>query len=520
MTPTPRPPGRRPSGARRWWAVGIVGALLTTAGVVGVWPSAPATPEAAASPPPAPAVAAATPSWSEAIGIPADATEEERLRIELSYDLVAVPTARYDQLRALPDVSEVSPVTRGDTVYVAVPAAEVPTILAVIPEARFLPNEIVTASADQTPTPSWGLDAVDNTAALTDDHYLYDSTGAGVTAFIVDSGVQSSHPDFGGRVDAANGHSEVDDGRGTEDCNGHGTHVAGTVGSTTYGVAKDVRIVPVRVLGCGREGSGLALLYAMFWIYDNHDGANAVINMSLGLPRNAFVDDIIDDGIELGFVIVVAAGNETQDACNVSPAGAPDLLTVGAIDSSRTLAWYSNYGPCVDILAPGSGITSTYLDSSTAVFDGTSMATPHVVGLAARLRQLHPAWGPAEVQAALTTAAATGHVVDLPAGTPNLLAALPAVPRITALTATADPAGVALAWTTNDIGTPTAFSVTVTDTSTGRAYPVVVAGLHGSTVFTEVASGRTYSVSVTGTVRMPAGTASTTDTVITEYTAP
>jgi subtilisin family serine protease len=229
----------RPSHRRRWWAFGLVGALLLIAGVgsavrpiVDEAQSATTTSEVRVSQP----VVSATPgpapaeTWSAPLGIPADATDDERLQIKLSYDLVSVPLDQFERLQSLPGVTVVSPRTFGDAVYAAVRETEVAAVRDALPEATVIPNEVVHADETQTPAPSWGLDAVDDSGAVVDGAYLYDSTGVGVTAFIVDSGVQSDHPDFGGRVDAAAGHDEVGDGRGTEDCNGHGTHVAGTVG--------------------------------------------------------------------------------------------------------------------------------------------------------------------------------------------------------------------------------------------------------------------------------------------------
>lgn len=502
----------RPSGGRRWWALGLTGVLLVALGVtVSAVSAAPrsSTPDDDADPR-VPIVS--TPgSWSDDLGIPAGASDEQRLQVKLSYDLVAVPLDEFAGLLATPGVEVVHPETRGRTVYAAVPSTDVAAVRAGVPAAIVTPNAVVQATADESPVPSWGLDVVDNSAAASDGAYLYDSTGQGVTAYVVDTGVQSTHPDFGGRVDAAAGHDEVGDGKGTEDCNGHGTHVAGTIGSTTYGVAKDVRIVPVRVLGCDGKGSVLDILYGLLWIYDNESADQAVINMSLGAQKIDIFNQIADEGVDAGFVMAVAAGNDTQDACNASPASASEVITVGAFDNTRALAWYSNFGSCVDILAPGSGITSTWIGSSTNTISGTSMASPHVAGLAARLLQLHPTWHTADVQSALTTSAAQGHISGLPAGTINLVAAIPGVPKIASLQATRSSSGIALAWTTNDIGTFQSFSVTVTDTTTHRSYPVTVTALRSATVFLDVQVGHAYTAQVTGAARMPSGAVLATD---------
>lgn len=520
---SPRP---RSSGRRRWWASGLVGVLLIATGVtLAVWPSsgaprpiaAPGVLASASAAPGSAAPASADPAsaeaWSAPLGIPTDATDDELLQTKLSYDLVAVPSAQFDALRAVPDVDVISPRMVGDTVYAAVRDTDVAAVRDALPSAVVTANEVVEADEAQTPVPSWGLDAVDTPAASGDGAYLYDSTGAGVTAFVMDSGVQSDHPDFGGRVDVAAGHDEVGDGRGTEDCNGHGTHVAGTIGSTTYGVAKDVRIVPVRVLGCGQSGSLLDVLYGMLWIEQNNDPAQSVVNMSLGTGKNSTVNDFARGLVQDGFVVVVAAGNETQDACDVSPASTPETITVGAFDTARSLAWYSNFGDCVDILAPGSDITSTWIGSTTATISGTSMASPHVAGLAARLLERHPTWTTTEVQQELTTTEASGHISGLPAGTPNLVAAIPGVPRVVTLSATIDPTGLALAWTTNRIGTFTSFSLVVTDTTTGDEHPVTVSGTRSTAVFTDVQSGHSYAARITASARMPSGAVVVTDPV-------
>ncbi len=450
-------------------------------------------------------------SEDEQFHIPPGATDEERLRIKLSYDIVSVPVDRRDEVLSVPGLSAAAPVTLGDTLFFAVPGGAADLVRTVVPDATVEDNPLVTASADETPVPSWGLDVVDNTASAQDDHYLYDSTGAGVTAFVIDTGVQASHPDFGGRVDAAAGKDFVGDGRGTDDCNGHGTHVAGTVGSTTFGVAKDVRIIPVRVLGCTGQGSGYDVYRALAWISDTFAGTRSVINMSVGMPKWDPVDNAVNALSDEGFVSAVAAGNDTKDACDYSPASASDAITTGAYDSSNKLADYSNIGPCVSVLAPGSGIVSTWINSQAAIDSGTSMASPHVAGLTARLLQEHPTWKTGDVKSYLATAAARGRISGVPSGTVDLVAAVPGVPRMKSLTATADAAGMALSWSTNDIGTFLTFSITVTDTTDGRSYPVVVSATRSSTVFTDVLAGHSYTVSITGSARMPSGTVVATD---------
>ncbi len=521
MSTTPRP--------HRWLlaalaglavVLGIVGAVRLVASVS----SADAASVDAASAD-APRAAVATPSasaeastFAEQVPVPPGATDDERRRIELSYSLVEVPADRLDDLRAVAP-GAIGAQSLAGTSYVAVPADQIDAVRATFPAAPITPNTEIQTTSDRTPAPSWGLDAIDTPAATTDNHYLYDTTGVGTTVYVVDSGIQSAHPDFNGRVDATAGHTEVADGNGTEDCNGHGTHVAGTVGSTTYGVATQTRLVPVRVVGCDGKGTFLAYVYGLLWIYNNHTGAQSVITMSLGLPKNDTANQLVQIGAGRGYVVTVAAGNETQDACNVSPASEPTAITVGAIDSTRTIAWYSNYGACVTLFAPGSDITSTWIGSSTNTISGTSMATPHVAGLAARLLQEHPAWGQTEVKAALTSPPdASGHLTGLPAGTPNVFASLPGVPRVMSVTATATADGEALAWTINDIGTVSAFSATVTDTTTGRVYPVVIAGVTTSTTFLDGQAGHAYTVQVGAAGTLPTGVVVTSDPATTSFT--
>ncbi len=481
---------------------------------------APAASASSAEAPTSATPTSATPTFAEQLPVPAGADADERHRIELSYSLVAIPDDRLDELRSVAD-GAIGAQSLGGRTYVAIPADQVEAVRRAFPDDPITPNEEIETTADQTPTPSWGLDAIDTPAATQDAHYLYDTTGTGTTVYVVDTGIQSTHPDFGGRVDAANGHTEVADGNGTEDCNGHGTHVAGTVGSTTYGVAKDTRLVPVRVMGCDGKGTFAAFIYALIWIYNNHTGAQSVITMSLGLPKNDTANQLIQIGVSRGYVMTSAAGNETTDACNSSPASAPDGITVGAIDATRNIAWYSNYGSCVTLFAPGSDITSTWIGSSTNTISGTSMATPHVAGLAARLLQEHPTWGTAEVKAALTsTAGAGGHLTGLPAGSPNIFAAIPGVPRVLTVTAVAGAGGEALSWTINDIGTVTSFAVVVTDTTTGRVYPVDVAGVTMSTDFLDLLPGHSYTVSVGARGTLPTGVAVTSDPVTATFSAP
>ncbi len=279
-------------------------------------------------------------------------------------------------------------------------------------------DQEVSVSATQSGA-TWGLDRVDQRNLPLNGTYTYTPTGAGVRAYIIDTGINTTHNDFGGR--ATSGYDAVDGGAAT-DCNGHGTHVAGTVGSNTYGVAKGVSLVAVRVLDCAGSGTNSGVLAGMDWVTANHVKP-AVANMSLGGGASTAIDDAVNRMHNAGVTVVVAAGNENQNACNVSPSRAANAVTVGATTSSDARASYSNYGTCVDVFAPGSNITSTWYNSNTATstISGTSMASPHVAGIAALYLQGTPSATPATVTNALITTATTGVVTSAGTGSPNRL---------------------------------------------------------------------------------------------------
>ena len=246
----------------------------------------------------------------------------------------------------------------------------------------------VHAEATQSSAP-WGLDRIDQPTLQLNGTFLYNADGTGVTAYIIDSGIQSNHSDFEGRVDASNDFDSV--GGNGEDCDGHGTHVAGTVGGEKHGVAKNVRLVSVRVLDCSGSGSWSGVIAGIDWVKANHT-AKSVANMSLGGPASAAVDTAVANSIAAGVTFVVAAGNGNQagigqDACKYSPARVPTAITIGATDKTDTKSKWSNYGNCVDWFAPGVSIVSagfsTSSASDTATMSGTSMASPHATGVAA-----------------------------------------------------------------------------------------------------------------------------------------
>jgi subtilisin family serine protease len=232
---------------------------------------------------------------------------------------------------------------------------------------------------------TWGLDRIDQQTGL-DNKYEYVSTGAGVDAYVIDTGILASHTDFGGRVSKI-GYTAINDRRGTTDCNGHGTHVAGTIGGNQYGVAKAVSLIPVRVLDCRGSGAYSGVIAGVNWAIDNHlAGKPAVANLSLGGPVSDALDLAINNLIADGVTVVVAAGNSATNACNFSPARVPNAITVAASTNADTLASFSNIGQCVDIIAPGVNITSAWIgkNNATNTISGTSMASPHVAGAYAR----------------------------------------------------------------------------------------------------------------------------------------
>ncbi|HEX6968089.1 MAG TPA: S8 family serine peptidase [Micromonosporaceae bacterium] len=285
-------------------------------------------------------------------------------------------------------------------------------------------NHIVTIAGTQTNPPSWGLDRIDQRNRPLDNSYTYPNTASDVHAYIIDTGVRITHTDFGGR--AVSGYDAVDGGT-ADDCHGHGTHVAGTVAGTAYGVAKQARIVAVRVLNCQGSGTNAQVVAGIDWVTANAVKP-AVANMSLGGSANTAIDDAVDNSINSGITYAVAAGNgdflgNRQNACNYSPARVANAITVGATDSSDAAASFSNYGTCVDILAPGVSITSAWAssDTSTNTISGTSMATPHVAGAAALVLSANPSWSPQQVRDFLVNSATPNVISNPGSGTPNRL---------------------------------------------------------------------------------------------------
>src|SRR5678815_3276097 len=287
---------------------------------------------------------------------------------------------------------------------------------------RVEPDQVATAITTQSGA-TWGIDRIDQSSLPLSGTYAYGADGTGVTAYIIDTGINFGHVDFGGR--ASMGVDEVTIGGTAADCNGHGTHVAGTVGGAKYGVAKDVALVAVRVLDCGGSGSNSGVIAGVDWVTANHKSP-AVANMSLGGSASTALDQAIANSVASGVTYGVAAGNGNflgiaQNACNYSPSRAPSAITVSATDAGDTKASWANYGTCVDIFAPGVSITSSWYTGGTNTISGTSMATPHVVGAAALYLEANPSATPAQVATALTGNATLNLVKNGGSGSPNRL---------------------------------------------------------------------------------------------------
>jgi subtilisin family serine protease len=278
-------------------------------------------------------------------------------------------------------------------------------------------DQVMELIATQTSAP-WGLDRTDQRDRPLDGRYNYNRTGSGVYVYVIDSGIRTAHTDFGGRA------RNVWDGTGGDgqDCNGHGTHVAGTIGGSTWGMAKETRLRGVRVFGCTGGTTNSMIIAAVDWVRQNRINP-AVTNMSLGGGYSSALNTAVNNLSSSGVFVAVAAGNSNANACNYSPASASGVYTVAATTSSDARASYSNYGSCVNIYAPGSSIRSAWHTSNTATntISGTSMASPHVAGLAAMIKQTNTTASHAAIAKWMTDNATTNRISSNPTGTPNRL---------------------------------------------------------------------------------------------------
>ena len=372
---------------------------------------------------------------------------------------------------------------------------QLPGVVAVEPEQLF---ELLT---DQ-PSPPWGLDRIDQRHLPLDSNYSYGATGSGVDIYVIDSGLWFTHTEFTGRIPRY-AFFDYGDGLAGWDCHGHGTHVAGIAAGNTYGVAKGASIVPVKVSPCTDGAATSILLGAIDWIVDDHvSGTPAVVNISLGHPPSSILDSAVQSMIDDGITVVAAAGNEATNSCWSSPGRLASAITVAASTSDDDYAWYSNYGSCNDLFAPGSGIVSAWVgwDSASQTLYGTSMAAPHVAGAAALVLQNNPSYSPSQVWAALDANATRGALTEC-CGDPDKLLYIP--PSVVAPSGASITLGsvtsssMAATFSANDGGGTNSYTLTirtpnaggaVVQTLTNQTSPATISGLSASTP---------YSVTVT-----------------------
>jgi subtilisin family serine protease len=312
---------------------------------------------------------------------------------------------------------EYSAALKGYSTHMSAQAADA---LSRHPGVDFVEQDSEVSAEEASYAAAWGIDRIDQLGLPLDGQYSFTSTGAGVNAYIIDTGVRRTHSQFGGRVVPA--FSAISDGFGPDGCNGHGTHVAGTLGGATVGVAKGVSLYSVRVLDCNGAGSISSVIAGIVWVTSNRV-LPAVANMSLTAEFSAALNAAVENSISSGVAFVVAAGNSASDACAYSPSSAANAITVGATTASDFEASYSNSGGCVDIFAPGTTIHSAWNSDDYAMIglSGTSMASPHVAGAAALFLQSNPAASPQQVWQALQASATVNAIADLPDGTANRL---------------------------------------------------------------------------------------------------
>lgn len=359
---------------------------------------------------------------------------------------------------------------------------------------------------------TWGIDRIDQRSLPLDSTYSYATNpGLGVRAYVIDTGLLTTHSEFAGRV--AQGWSTLDNTTKVTDCNGHGTHVAGTVAGSTFGVAKAATLVPVRVLDCAGSGTTSGVIAGIDWVIGNHAaGTPAVANLSLGGGISSAMDTAIQSLTNDGVTVVVAAGNAAVDACTSSPARAPSALTVAASDSTDAQASFSNFGSCVDLYGPGVGISSAWYTgtSSAASLSGTSMAAPHVAGAAAIVLGTSHALTPTQVSSAVVSNATTNVIKNSSTGTPNRLVFSPSVTTAPVLTAPAAPSNVTavavkgraatVKWTQGNNGGSVLTKQTVyVYNGTTLVSTITVGATVSSTKVSGLTAGKSYKFAVSAT---------------------
>lgn len=372
------------------------------------------------------------------------------------------------------------------------------------------PDTVVSVDTSMTSPQSnatWGLDRIDQRGLPFNGQYNFTSTGRGVTAYVVDTGILATHNELNGRV--LPGFTSIVDGKGTTDCHGHGTHVAGTIAGTTYGVAKDASLVPVRILACTGSGSTSGVIAGIDWMVNHHTaGVPAVANMSIGGGLSTSLNSAVDRAVADGISVVVAAGNSNANACSYSPASAVSAITVAASNLMDSKASFSNWGTCVDLFAPGQSITSAGISTPTAItsMSGTSMASPHVAGAVALYLEKNPTSTPVATANAVNNAATRGVIANAGTGTPNRLlysASFEAAPNSvpsspTSLAGTGYDQSVRLAWTAPSFNGGTAITDYVIEYAAAANSSVInwtVVSRAASTSTTALVSGLTNGTS-------------------------